>query len=465
MALAVLLIESAVFFTAFFVLLHTVDASVSGAMARVNQPVAALVLAGCCIGSLYYSELYDLKKVRSFWTCLARVSRACAVAVLPIGLLLYAVLPSGTQTWIAVLTASAIAVTTVVVSRSIWLHVMQSRPFTEQVLVLGKTPLARALIAELQTRPAYRVLDMLPGGFSRTMKADDDVMPGRSSRHQLAELRPTRIVVALSERRGRLPVDLLLDAKRQGIVVEDGIQLYERLTGKLAIETLQPSHLIFAPEFGTCTAHNCFSRSLSVLVAVVGVVVCAPLLLMIAALVKLDSTGPVLFVQDRIGKDGRRFPLMKFRTMKPLEARASEWVKDNGDRITRVGRWLRKFRLDELPQLFNILAGHMNLVGPRPHPASNYDLFMANIPFYGFRSLVRPGITGWAQVRYGYANNLEEETEKMRYDLYYIKHRSLGMDLEILLQTAKVVGLGRDCKMDSHLPIAEPLLNERTDAA
>ena len=465
MALAVLLIESAVFFTAFFVLLHTADASVGEVMARVNEPVSALILAGCCIGSLYYSELYDLKKVRSFWTCLARVSRACVVAVLPLGLLLYMVLPWRTQTWIAVLAASAVAVTTVVVSRSIWLHLMQSPTFTEQVLVLGKTPLATALIAELQTRPAYRVLDMLPGGFSRTMKANGDVMLAGSSRHQLAELRPTRIVVALSERRGRLPVDLLLDAKRQGIVVEDGIELYERLTGKLAIETLQPSYLIFAPEFGTSTLHNCFSRSLSVLVAVVGVVVCAPLLLMIAALVKLDSAGPVLFVQDRIGKDGRGFPLMKFRTMKPLEARASEWVKDNGNRITRVGRWLRKFRLDELPQLFNVLAGHMNLVGPRPHPASNYELFMANIPFYGFRSLVRPGITGWAQVRYGYANNLEEETEKMRYDLYYIKHRSLGMDIEILLQTAKVVGLGRDCKMGSELPISEPLLNERTDAA
>lgn len=465
MAFAVLLIESAVFFAAFFILLHTADASVGGAMAQVNQPVAAMVLAGCCIGALYYSELYDLKKVRSFWTCLARVSRACAVAVVPIGFLLYAVLPSGTLTWIAVLAASAVAVGTVVVSRSIWLQLLQSRPFTEQVLVLGKTPLARALIAELQARPAYRVLDMLPGGFRRTMKADGEVTLASLSRHMAAEVRPTRIVVALGERRGRLPVDLLLDAKREGIMIEDGIALYERLAGKLAIETLQPSHLIFAPEFGPSAVHNCFGRSLSVLVAVLGVVVCAPLLLIIAALVKMDSAGPVLFVQDRIGKDGRRFPLMKFRTMAPLEGRRSEWVKDNKDRITRVGRWLRKFRLDELPQLFNILAGHMNLVGPRPHPASNYDLFMASIPFYGFRSLVRPGITGWAQVRYGYANDLKEETEKMRYDLYYIKHRSLGMDLEILLQTAKVVVLGHECKMVNELPISEPLFDERTDAA
>jgi len=362
-----------------------------------------------------------------------------------------------------VIAASAVTVTTVLLSRKLWLHLLHSRPFTEQVVVLGKTPLARAVIAELQARPNFRVLEALPNRFSRTMKDSEQRLA--VDRRPAAERGLTRIVVALSERRGRLPIDLLLDAKRQGVIVEDGVQLYERLTGKLAIETLQPSHLIFAPEFGALSVHSMMARIFSVLVAVLGIVVCAPLLGLIALLVKADSRGPILFVQNRIGLDGRTFPLMKFRTMAPLEGRRSEWVKDNGDRITRVGRWLRKFRFDELPQLFNILCGHMNLVGPRPHPASNYDLFMASIPFYGFRSLVRPGITGWAQVRYGYANDLEEETEKMRYDLYYIKHRSLRMDLEILLQTAKVVVLGHECHMGTVLPTPEPLFDERTDAA
>ena len=463
MALAVLLVESAVFFAGFFVLLHSADASVSGTFGPTNEPAAAMLLAGCCIGSLYYSELYDLNKVGSFRTCLGRVSRACAVAALPVLVLLYAVLPSGAN-WMAVVAASAITVTTVLVCRSVWLHMLHSRPFTEQVVVLGKTPLARALIAELQARPNFRVSETLPSRFSRTVKDVDAALTGLG-RRPAAETGLTRIIVALSERRGRLPVDLLLDAKRQGIIVEDGVQLYERLTGKLAIETLQPSHLIFAPEFGTLTTHTIGARIFSVVFAVVGIVLCAPLMGLIAAMVKLDSRGPILFVQDRIGKDGRTFRLMKFRTMAPLEGRRSEWVKDNGDRITRVGRWLRKFRFDELPQLFNILRGHMNLVGPRPHPASNYGLFMESIPFYGFRSLVRPGITGWAQVRYGYANNLEEETEKMRYDLYYIKHRSLRMDLEILLQTAKVVVLGNEYQMGTVLPAPEPRLDERTDAA
>jgi lipopolysaccharide/colanic/teichoic acid biosynthesis glycosyltransferase len=154
----------------------------------------------------------------------------------------------------------------------------------------------------------------------------------------------------------------------------------------------------------------------------------------------------VLFVHERVGLNGRRFRLLKFRTMHPVDRRASEWERDNASRITRVGVWLRKFRLDEVPQFVNILRGEMNLVGPRPHPVSNFDLFTANIPFYWVRCVVRPGVTGWAQVRYGYANDLSEEIEKMRYDLYYIKRVSLELDLRILFETVKIVLFGREAR-------------------
>jgi len=150
----------------------------------------------------------------------------------------------------------------------------------------------------------------------------------------------------------------------------------------------------------------------------------------------------VLFVQARAGKDGRAFRLIKFRTMRPSEDPVSEWAQDNEDRITRVGRLLRRFRLDELPQLVNILRGEMNLVGPRPHPSCNQEVFEQSIAYYALRSTVRPGVTGWAQVCYGYANNIEEETEKMRYDLYYIKNRTLRLDTRILLETVRIVLLG-----------------------
>ena len=185
-----------------------------------------------------------------------------------------------------------------------------------------------------------------------------------------------------------------------------------------------------------------FGRACSLLAAVIGLVVLAPLFALIAAAIKLDSPGPVLFIQDRAGRGGRRIRLLKFRTMRPAAGPTSEWERDNGDRITRVGRWLRGYRLDELPQLVNVLRGDLNLVGPRPHPMSNVDWFSREIPYYALRSVIRPGLTGWAQVRQGYANGLAEETEKMRYDLYYIKHMSAWLDLQILVETIHTVLAG-----------------------
>ena len=342
---------------------------------------------------------------------------------------------------------------------------MPIRPFVENILVLGQSTLANAVTAEMKKRRRYRILDLMePGEPGRVYK--DGVPFVGSLEHGLRTIPQThRIVVAFNERRGRLPVDALLDAKRQGIAIEDGVHLYERLTGKLALDQLQPSHLIFSPTLCRGSLHAVLQRGLSVLLAAIGLVLGAPLLLAIALLIKWDSAGPVFFVQERIGKDGRKFSLMKFRTMRPVDRRPSEWVKDNGDRITPIGRWLRKFRLDELPQLFNVVLGHMNLIGPRPHPASNYELFMRHIPFYAFRTTVRPGITGWAQVRYGYANDLQEEIEKMRYDLYYIKYHSFRLDVEILFRTIAVVVLGNESPRGETMPKSGSRFDEQTDAA
>src|SRR6266436_1941499 len=267
--------------------------------------------------------------------------------------------------------------------------------------------------------------------------------PALVMRSPASSPRAARIVVALDERRGRLPVRRLLEARVRGIAVEDGGEVLERLTGKIAIESILPGALAFSKDFRASRAHDALARAGGVLLAGAGLVLSAPLFLLVALLIKLDSRGPVLFVHERVGLGGRRFRLLKFRTMHPAYGGTSEWVRENEDRITRVGRWLRKFRLDELPQFVNILRGDLNFIGPRPHPASNFDLFDRVVPYYWLRTLVRPGITGWAQVRYGYANNLEEETEKMRYDLYYIKHQSPALDLRILLDTVKIVLLGR----------------------
>jgi len=193
----------------------------------------------------------------------------------------------------------------------------------------------------------------------------------------------------------------LVEARVRGIEVEDGVEFYERLTGKVAIESLTPSVLISSRHFRKSHTDLVFGHALSLLVSAVTLLLLVPLLALIAIAIKLDSSGPVFFVHERAGAGGRRFKLLKFRTMHPAEQCTSEWAGDNNDRITRVGEWLRKYRLDELPQLINVLRGEMNLVGPRPHPVSNVKLFNEKIPYYSLRAVVRPGITRWAQVRQG----------------------------------------------------------------
>ena len=327
----------------------------------------------------------------------------------------------------------------------------------ERTLILGASPLARALVEEINARPRGRYLvfgvvgeDTPPraGAFDCPVLGVLDDLP-----RVIAAYRPQRIVIALGERRARLPIDRLVEARtRDRILVEQGTDVFEWLTGKLAIESLTPSNVIFSRDFRPMRLTQIATRGISVAVAAVGLALCAPLFALIALAVKLDSRGPVMFVQDRVGLGGRRFRLYKFRSMHDTAAR-SEWAADNGDRITRVGRLLRKYRLDELPQLWNVLRGDMNLVGPRPHPLSNFEMFVlvsrntpmhgTQIPYYSMRSSVRPGITGWAQVRYKYANGLGEEMEKLRYDLYYIKHYSLVLDLRILFETVRVILGGR----------------------
>jgi exopolysaccharide biosynthesis polyprenyl glycosylphosphotransferase len=260
------------------------------------------------------------------------------------------------------------------------------------------------------------------------------------------QVRPSRIVVALADRRGRLPLVSLLESRIRGVVVEDALEFYESLTGKIAIEALTPGTLILSKGFRHDGAGQVLARAISVAIAALALVLLAPVLAIVAVAIKLDSRGPVFFVQERAGRGGTPFHLFKFRTMRPSDSRTSEWVQDNEGRITRVGSWLRRFRFDEIPQMVNVLRGEMNLIGPRPHPTSNQQIFLENIAYYGLRSTVRPGVTGWAQVRYGYANNLEEETEKMRYDLYYIKNHTLWLDLKILVATVAIMATGHGAR-------------------
>jgi exopolysaccharide biosynthesis polyprenyl glycosylphosphotransferase len=256
--------------------------------------------------------------------------------------------------------------------------------------------------------------------------------------------RPDRIIVAMPDRRGNLPVTSLLACRFRGVRVEDGALAWERIAQRLPVESLTPSALIFGHGFEVSRLGRALQRAVSVVVAAVGLVVSIPVAALIAVAIRLDTRGPVFFVQERIGLGGRPFSLVKFRTMHvATPSRDDVWTRDNASRVTRVGRVLRTYRLDELPQFWNILRGDMNVVGPRPEMAGNVATFTAVIPFYGLRHEVRPGLTGWAQVKAGYSMTTEEVTRKLCYDLYYIKHASVAFDLRILFDTVKFVLSGK----------------------
>lgn len=405
----------------------------------------AFAISFCCIVSFYYNDLYDLRIVRDLHEFASRLLQSLGVAFILLAAF-YTIFPETNIADGPFLSSFLSIVGFLLPLRAVSYVVMRSRPFAERVLILGTSPLAHKIIDEIEARPlvGHTILGVA-----------DDVLASRERRLYcpllgplehlgkiIEQVHPSRIIVALAERRGRMPVRQLLESRVRGILIEDGVEVYERLTGRLAIESLTPSTLIFSKDFRKSRFDLALGRGISLLTSAVGLVGLAPILGLIALAIKLDSDGPVFFVQNRVGLDGKRFKLIKFRTMHPVNGNTSEWVRDNTERITRVGKWLRKFRLDELPQFINIIRGDMNLVGPRPHPVTNFDLFVEQIPYYSLRAMVRPGVTGWAQTRYGYANNLEEETEKMRYDLYYIKHMSLWFDLRILFDTVKTVLFG-----------------------
>jgi exopolysaccharide biosynthesis polyprenyl glycosylphosphotransferase len=405
----------------------------------------ALAISLCCAVSFYYNDLYNLRIVRTFGEFARRLFHAFGVAFILLAVL-YAVFRDLRLSSEPFLISLLIILAILLPLRAVTYVVLRQKSSLERVLILGTTQLASTIINEIKSQPhlGYSVVGVAdsgpaPAGFPL---ADSLLAPLDRLGAILEELQPHRTIVALAERRSRLPVRDLLEARVRGCIVEDGVNVYERLTGKLAIETLTPSNLIFSGDFKKSRLDLAAGRGISLLVSVLGMVALSPLLGLIALLIKLDSPGRVFFVQERVGMAGKRFSLIKFRTMHLVDAPTSEWACDNTQRITRAGKWLRKFRLDELPQFFNVIRGDMNLVGPRPHPVSNFKLFTQNIPYYSLRSVVRPGITGWAQVRYGYANNLDEETEKMRYDLYYIKHLSASLDLRILFDTVKTVFSG-----------------------
>ncbi|WP_082048155.1 TIGR03013 family XrtA/PEP-CTERM system glycosyltransferase [Geoalkalibacter ferrihydriticus] len=256
-----------------------------------------------------------------------------------------------------------------------------------------------------------------------------------------------KIIVSLAERRGVLPVREILRCKLSGVEVIDALNFYEQLTGKLLVENINPSWFIFSNGFRVTRFIRCYKRVLDVLFSLTGIILAAPLMPVVALAIKLDSRGPVFFRQNRVGQGEKEFMLFKFRTMtQDAEKNGAVWAQQNDPRVTRVGNFLRKTRIDEIPQLFNVLKGDMSFVGPRPERPEFVQMLEEKIPYYSKRHFVKPGVTGWAQVKYPYGASVEDSLEKLRYDLYYIKNLSILMDILIVMETIKVVLFGRGAR-------------------
>ncbi|HKN16018.1 MAG TPA: TIGR03013 family XrtA/PEP-CTERM system glycosyltransferase [Candidatus Sulfotelmatobacter sp.] len=322
---------------------------------------------------------------------------------------------------------------------------MVKQPFMrERVYVLGTGERAERLVNGLRRRAALGIdvvgwTGKVDGELTRESVAANlmEVQHGRGLH---------RVIVAFPDRRGTLPVEELLELRlHHGVRVEEATSWLEKISGRIEVEQLYPSWLIFAEGFRFSVFFRVVRRVLNFSVALLALVVSLPLLPLIVLAIKLGSPGPVLYRQQRVGRRGKIFHCYKFRTMRQ-DAEAdtgATWATDNDPRITRIGKILRTSRLDEIPQLWCVLKGDMHFVGPRPERPEFVEWLSKEIPYYGVRHVVRPGITGWAQVQYKYGNTMEDAREKLQYDLFYIKNASIGLDLLIMFQTIKIVVLGR----------------------
>lgn len=318
--------------------------------------------------------------------------------------------------------------------------VVSRHAFRERVYVLGAGDYARSTVDSIQSRPDL--------GMEVVDWEDVQLEPAERKKiwieqlEKLSHANPPvrRVIIAMEHKRGELPVQELLMLRFQGIAVEDDTTLRERIYGKIQLDGLRPSNFLYSEGFRLNSTQQFTRQVVSIVAAAVLLLLFLPFFPLVVLAVKLSSKGPVFFRQKRVGMGGRIFEVVKFRTMfTDAEAGGAKWATKNDPRITKVGMLMRKTRIDEVPQLWNVLRGDMGFVGPRPERPEFVAWLSEELPFYYLRTLIRPGLTGWAQVRYGYGATLAETKEKLEYDLYYIKHMSLGLDLLIMFETVKTI--------------------------
>lgn len=407
----------------------------------------AVLVAGVLQICLHYCDLYDLRTLEDRRDMLAGLVRALGAASVILAILYFCVPTLIIGRGVFVL-ASLLIIGLVAGWRIAFEWLSLRVVPAERLLIVGTSGAALTLARELFERrgelgvelvgfvdsdPAKVGTPMINPGVIGTV-AD---IPGI-----VRERRVDRVVVSLADARGKLPMEQLLEMKlNQGVRFDHLASVYEQYTGKIAVENLRPSWMIFSEGFRKSAGTAALKRTFDIVLSSIGLVLSAPILLLVAIAVRLSSPGPAFYHQKRVGQDGRIFTIHKVRSMRSdAEAKTGAvWAVQGDPRVTPVGRFLRRTRLDELPQLWNVLIGDMSFVGPRPERPEFIAELVKQIPFYGQRHAVRPGLTGWAQVRHRYGSTLDDSLQKLQYDLFYIKHMSLTLDAFIVLETVKTV--------------------------
>jgi sugar transferase (PEP-CTERM system associated) len=382
------------------------------------------------------------------------LSRALLVLVvsLPLAYVIFGLLPTDPSGRNAV-QLTVMAGVAALVLRRVYLASGNARPRTRtRILVFGAGPAAQIVGNTLrQSDPNAQIVGYVPGPNEPeiAVPASELLTPNGTLVETARRFGVDEIVVALTERRaGSMPLRQLLDCKLSGIKFYDLNSHFEKALGQIRIDYLNASWLIFGDGFNQGTARTVVKRLFDIVCSIVLTVLAAPIMVVTALLIKLESPGPVLYRQERVGQGNKSFFVTKFRSMRTDAEHDGKprWASANDSRVTRVGNIIRRLRIDELPQLFNVLKGEMSLVGPRPERPFFVEQLTKGIPFYAVRHSVKPGLTGWAQVRYHYGATVEDSQQKLQYDLYYVKNHTLFLDLVVLMETVGVVLTGKGAR-------------------
>jgi sugar transferase (PEP-CTERM system associated) len=409
---------------------------------------AAILICEIC---LYFHDLYDFRLIATRSELVIRLLQAFGVSCLALAVSYYAVPDLGFGRGIAALGAPVIVALTLGWRLAV-AQPAHSLGTAERMLIMGTGPTGISLARDILSRPEMQLkvvgfLDERGENIGMSLVNPGIIGSVEDVEALVASERVDHVVISLLERRGRMPVRQLLHLKFAGVKVEDAHSFYERMTGRIILERLSPSWLILSDGFNKSKMLTWTKRALDVIVSLVSFVLCIPLFLIAGLAICIESGFPILYRQERTGLHGRPFRMLKFRSMhNDAENAGPQWAATGDHRITRIGKLIRKFRIDELPQVINVLRGEMSVIGPRPERPEFVSMLEEQIPFYGLRHSVRPGITGWAQVKYQYGASVEETKTKLEYDLFYIKHLSIMLDLAVLFETAKVMLSGRGAK-------------------